>query len=249
MKNLAGKTALVTGGSRGIGKAICLALAQRGAQVVFSYEKSVEEAEKLAADIAKKNGSALPVRADARDPDEAKMLFHKTIEEFGGLDILINNAGIVQPSSLAFMSDEAWKSVVETNLHGAFYLCRISVQHLLKQKLGGSIINIASVAGLRTSSGQSNYIASKSALIAFSRALAREVAQYSIRVNVVAPGLIDTDMVRAISKEKLADFLGEIPMGRLGYPDEVANVVCFLLSEEASYITGSVLRIDGGLGA
>ena len=119
----------------------------------------------------------------------------------------------------------------------------------LKTKLGGSIINITSVAGLRTSSGQSNYIASKSALIAFSRALAREVAQYSIRVNVVAPGLIDTDMVRAISKEKLADFLGEIPMGRLGYPDEVANVVCFLLSEEASYITGSVLRIDGGLGA
>ena len=249
MVNFEGKTALVTGGSRGIGKAICLALAQRGAQVVFSYEKSEEQAEKLVDSIAKTKGSAFPVQADARDPDDAKMLFHKTIKEFSGLDFLINNAGIVRPSSLAIMSDEAWKNVVETNLYGAFYLCRISVQHFLKQKIGGSIINIASLAGLRASTGQSNYVASKSALIAFTRALAREVAQYSIRVNVVAPGLIDTDMVRAISEDKMADFLEGIPMGRLGSPDEVANVVCFLLSEEASYITGSVLRIDGGLGA
>lgn len=249
MEGLAGKTALVSGGSRGIGAAIVLDLAKNKVNVAFSYRSSKEAAETLVHQVEDMGQKAMAIPSDVKDPESVKNFIKAARQAYGQIDFLVNNAGIIYPASLAFMSNSYWKEVLEINLYGTFYLSRLVVQYLLKEKNPGSIVNIASLSGFLGTPGQVNYAASKGGMIAFTQSLAKEVAPYGIRVNVVAPGFIETDMVRMIPEDKMKYFMANIPMQRVGKPEEVAKAVSFLLSDSASYITGSVLRIDGGYGA
>ena len=249
MDGLAGKTALVSGGSRGIGKTIVLELAKNKVNVAFSYVNSRESAEKLAASVKEMGQEAVAVQSDVRDFESVKNFLRTAKDKYGKIDFLVNNAGIIRPRSLAFMSDADWKDVLETNLYGTFFLTRLIIQYFLKEKTGGSIVNVSSLTGIKAVSGQTNYAASKGAMIAFTKSLAKEVAPYGIRVNAVAPGYIQTDMVKTIPEDKMNELLEDIPMKRIGKPEEVAKAVNFLLSDSASYITGHVLLIDGGYGA
>jgi 3-oxoacyl-[acyl-carrier protein] reductase len=194
-------------------------------------------------------GDVRAVAADAADARAAARLVEQAVGAVGEIDLLVNNAGINRAASLAFMSDASWDAVIQTNLSGAFYLTRLTVQRLLKHKRPGSIVNVSSLTALRGASGQTYYAASKAGLIGMTASLAREVAPYGIRVNAVAPGYIDTEMVAAMPKDRVAALVDQIPMKRLGRGDEVARMVSFLLSDAASYITGSVIPIDGGHGA
>jgi 3-oxoacyl-[acyl-carrier protein] reductase len=236
--SLEGKTALVTGASRGIGRAIAVELAAGGASVVLGYRSGQEEAESLAAEIG---GRAL--QADVSSPDEARRL----VDEAGDLDILVNNAGLTRDGVLARMSDEDWRVVLETNLSSVFYTCRAVTRPMMKKR-AGSIVNISSIVGVHGNWGQTNYAASKAGIIGFTKSLARELGSRNVRANVVAPGYVKTQLTEVLPEEATGAMLGNTPLGRLGEPEDVAGAVRFLCSEAASFITGEVLLVDGGLG-
>jgi len=236
--SLEGKTALVTGGSRGIGAAVARELARAGATVVVGYRSSVEEAEAMAAEVG---GRA--VQADVSNGDDAKRL----VVEAGDLDVLVNNAGITRDGVLARMSDDDWRSVLETNLSSVFYTCRAVSRGMMKRR-GGSIVNLSSIVGLHGNWGQSNYAASKGGIVAFTKSLAQELGSRGVRANVVAPGYIKTQLTDAIPEDARQQMLGLTPLGRFGEPEDVARAVRFLSSDDASFITGEVLVVGGGLG-
>jgi 3-oxoacyl-[acyl-carrier protein] reductase len=235
--SLEGRTALVTGGSRGIGRAIALELAQAGASVVLGYNSGADEAEAVATEAG---GRA--VRADVSDPDAARAL----VEEAGELDILVNNAGVTRDGLIARMPDDDWRSVVETNLSGMFYTCRAAARGMMKRR-SGSVVNISSIVGLRGNPGQTNYAAAKAGIVGFTKALARELGTRGVRANVVMPGYITTRLTDVLPEEAREAMLANTPLGRLGDPEDVARAVRFLCSDEASFITGEVLLVDGGL--
>ena len=236
--SLEGKTALVTGGSRGIGRAIAVEFARAGADVVIGYRSGAEEAEAVAAEIG---GRA--VQADVADPEQAKAL----VEEAGEIAILVNNAGLTRDGVLARMTDADWRDVIETNLSSVFYTCRAASRGMMKRR-GGAIVNISSIVGLRGNWGQTNYSASKAGIIGFTKSLARELGSRGVRANVVAPGYVKTRLTDELPEEAREAMLGNTPLGRLGDPEDVAGAVRFLCSDEASFITGEVLLVDGGLG-
>ncbi|MDX6369138.1 MAG: 3-oxoacyl-[acyl-carrier protein] reductase [Gaiellaceae bacterium] len=233
-----GKTALVTGGSRGIGRAIALELARAGADVTLSYRSGKEEAEQVAQEAG---GRA--VAADVSDAEQAKAL----VEAAGELDILVNNAGVTRDGLLARMSDEDWRVVIDTNLSGTFHTCRAVARGMMKRR-SGAIVNVSSIVGVHGNPGQTNYSASKAGIIGFTKALARELGNRGVRANVVAPGYVDTRLTQVIADELKELMLGNTPLGRFGQPEDVAGAVRFLCSDAASFITGEVLLVDGGLG-
>jgi 3-oxoacyl-[acyl-carrier protein] reductase len=235
--SLDGKTALVTGGSRGIGKAIAVELARAGASVVVGYRSGSDEAEAVASEIG---GRA--VQADVADAEDAKRL----VEEAGDLDILVNNAGLTRDTLLARMSDQDWRAVIDTNLGGVFNTCRAAVRNMMRRR-SGSIVNVASIVGLRGNPGQTNYSASKAGIIGFTKSLARELGSRGVRANVVAPGYVSTRLTDVIADELKERVLAATPLGRFGDPEDIAAAVRFLCSDEASFITGEVLLVDGGL--
>ncbi len=236
--SLEGKTALVTGGSRGIGRAVALELGRAGAAVVVGYRTEAGEAEAVASEIG---GRA--VQADVSDPEQAKAL----VDEAGEIDVLVNNAGTTRDGVLARMLDEDWRTVLETNLSSTFYTCRAAARGMMKRRRG-AIVNISSIVGVHGNWGQTNYAASKAGIIGFTKSLARELGSRGVRANVVAPGYVKTALTEAIPDEARETMLGNTPLGRLGDPEHVAAAVRFLVSDEASFITGEVLLVDGGLG-
>ena len=236
--SLEGKAALVTGGSRGIGRAIALELADAGAAVVVGYRAGADDAEEVA-----KAAGGRAVQADVSDATGAQRL----VEEAGDLDLLVNNAGITRDGLLARMPDDDWRAVLETNLSGAFYTCRAVARSMMRRR-AGAIVNVSSIVGLHGNPGQTNYSASKAGIIGFTKALARELAPRGVRANVVAPGYVDTRLTREISDEMRELMLKNTPLQRFGEPEDVAGAVRFLCSDEASFITGEVLLVDGGLG-
>jgi 3-oxoacyl-[acyl-carrier protein] reductase len=236
--SLEGRTALVTGGSRGIGAAIARELGRAGASVVVGYRSGAEEAEAVAGEIG---GRA--VQADVSSPDDAKRL----VEEAGEVEVLVNNAGITRDGVLARMSDEDWRAVLETNLSSVFYMCRAVSRGMMKRR-GGAIVNLSSIVGIHGNWGQTNYAASKGGIIAFTKSLAQELGSRGVRANVVAPGYIQTQLTDAIPEEAKTQMLGLTPLGRFGDPEDVARAVRFLCSDDASFITGEVLVVSGGLG-
>jgi 3-oxoacyl-[acyl-carrier protein] reductase len=244
---LSGKVAIVTGGARGIGEALVRTLCREGAACLFTYVSSSSSAETLAQEIRESGGKAVPVMLDVRDYDGARRLVTQAKEDFGRIDILVNNAGITRDRSLMMMSRAEWSEVIETDLTGVFNMSQSCITTFLKQK-SGNIVNISSVSGIKPMAGQVNYSAAKAGVIGFTKSLAKEVAPYNIRVNAVAPGFIETDMLMQLHEKQRVKVLEEIPVGRFGMPEEVAQAVRFLVSDEAAYITGQVVQIDGGLG-
>jgi 3-oxoacyl-[acyl-carrier protein] reductase len=236
--SLEGKNALVTGASRGIGLAIATELARAGASVVVSYRTGADEAEELAKEIG---GRA--VQADVSDPESAAAL----VEEAGDLDVLVNNAGVTRDQLLLRMSDDDWRTVIDTNLSSCFYTCRAVTRGMMRKR-AGSIVNISSIVGLRGNAGQTNYSASKAGLIGFTKSLARELGSRNVRANVVVPGYMKSRLTDVLTEEQTGAMLGNTPLGRLGDPEDVAGAVRFLSSDDASFITGAVLVVDGGLG-
>ncbi len=241
---LAGQVAIVTGASRGIGRAISLQLAQVGAKVVVNYASSSDAAEELVAQIASSGGEALAIRADVSKADQIDALFGTVMDKWGRVDILVNNAGIARDTLLLRMKPEDWQAVIDTNLTGVFLCTRVASKIMLKQK-SGRIINIASVAGQIGNPGQANYSAAKAGAIGFTKAVAKELASRGITVNAVAPGFIATDMTTDLKSEGILQF---IPLGRYGQPEEIAGMVRFLAADPAAaYITGQTFNVDGGM--
>ena len=236
--SLDGKQALVTGASRGIGRAIAAELSRAGASVVVGYRSGAEEAEALAAEIG---GRA--VQADVADPEQAARL----VDESGDLDILVNNAGLTRDGLILRMSDEDWRTVLDTNLGGVFHTCRAAARGMMKRR-SGSIVNLTSVVGLHGNPGQTNYAASKAGIIGFTKSLAREMASRGVRANAVAPGYIQTALTEVLPDEVQEAILANTPLARFGTPEDVAGAVRFLCADEASFVTGEVLLVDGGLG-
>jgi 3-oxoacyl-[acyl-carrier protein] reductase len=236
--SLEGKNALVTGASRGIGRAIATELAQAGASVVLSYNTGADEAQELAQEIG---GRA--VQADVSDAASAAAL----VEEAGDLDVLVNNAGVTRDGLLVRMSDEDWHTVIDTNLASCFYTCRAVTRGMMKKR-AGAIVNISSIVGLHGNWGQTNYAASKAGIVGFTKALARELGSRNVRANVVVPGYVKSRLTDVLPEDATQTMLQNTPLGRLGDPEDVAGAVRFLCSEEASFVTGAVLLVDGGLG-
>lgn len=243
---LDGKTALVTGASRGIGRAIALRLAAEGARVAINYAGNVKAAEEVKAAIEAAGGTAILCRADVADSAAVEAMVADVAKEFGAIDILVNNAGITRDTLLMRMKDEDFAKVLDTNLKGVFY-CTKAVAKLMMKKRAGRIINMASVVGLVGNAGQTNYAAAKAGVIGFSKSAAKELASRGITVNAVAPGFIGTDMTADLPESVKEKALSDIPLGRAGQPEDVANAVLFLASEQASYITGQVVHVDGGM--
>ncbi|MER3397365.1 MAG: beta-ketoacyl-ACP reductase [Chloroflexota bacterium] len=243
---LDGKVAVVTGSSRGIGRAIALKLADRGAKVVVNYRTSQAEAEEVASLIRKCGSEAVTFKADVSRREEAEALIQEALGRFGRLDILVNNAGLIRDTLLVRMSDEDWDLVMDVNLRGTFYCCRAAVRPMIRQRWG-RIINMSSIVGVHGNVGQANYSAAKAGVIGFTKSLAKEVASRNVTVNVVAPGLIETDVTTKLNERVKAELFKRIHLGRLGTPEEVAELVAFLASDAAGYITGQVLLIDGGM--
>jgi 3-oxoacyl-[acyl-carrier protein] reductase len=236
--SLDGRTALVTGASRGIGRAVAVELAAAGASVVVNYRTGREEAEALASEIG---GRA--VQADVSDPDEARVL----VEDAGDLDILVNNAGVTRDGLLARMSDEDWHTVIDTNLTSVFNTCRAATRGMMRRR-NGAIVNMSSIVGVHGNWGQTNYGASKAGIIGFTKSLARELGSRNVRANVIAPGYVTTRLTEVLPEDAKQTMLTNTPLGRLGDPEDVARAVRFLCADEASFITGEVLLVDGGLG-
>ena len=241
---LKGKVAIVTGGSRGIGRAIVLELVRCGAKVVFTYLKSVEPAALLLDEIKEMGGAAETLKSDSRDYAKARSVIEETIKKFGTLDILVNNAGIIKDKALMTMEPSEWQEVIDTNLTGYFNMAKACIVTMLKQK-SGNIINISSVAGVVGIPRQVNYSSAKAGIVGLTKSLAKEVASYNIRVNAVAPGYIETDMTKDLKQKE--NLMKLIPEGRFGKPEEVAKAVSFLASDKSQYITGQVIKVDGGL--
>ncbi len=246
MSGLEGQVGVVTGGSRGIGRAISLALAREGCRVVINYHSNADAARQVVQEIEALGGQALAVQGDVSRAQEAQALIERALEAFGTLDILVNNAGITRDGLLMRMSEEDWDAVLDTNLKGAYH-CIKAAQRTLLRKRAGRIIQISSVSGLRGNAGQANYAAAKAGLIGLTKAMARELAPRGITVNAVAPGFIESDMTRVLGGEMVAQAQAQIPLQRLGCPEDVAAAVVFLASPQAAYITGQVLCVDGGL--
>ena len=240
--SLDGKVALVTGGSRGIGAAIARELGRAGARVAVNYRSGREAAEAVAAEAG-----GIAVGANVGDPAEAQALLEQVEAELGDVDALVNNAGITRDTLIARMSDEDWDEVIDTNLRGAFNTCRAVSRKMLRRR-SGAIVNLTSVVGLHGNPGQANYAASKAGIIGLTKALARELGTRGVRVNAVAPGYIATELTNVLSEEVRGAILGNTPLGRLGDPEHVAAAVRFLCSDEAAFVTGEVLLVDGGLG-
>ena len=243
---LDGKTALVTGASRGIGRAIALRLAAEGARVAINYAGNVKAAEEVKAAIEAAGGTAILCRADVADSAAVEAMIADVAKEFGAIDILVNNAGITRDTLLMRMKDEDFAKVLDTNLKGVFY-CTKAVAKLMMKKRAGRIVNMASVVGLVGNAGQTNYAAAKAGVIGFSKSAAKELASRGITVNAVAPGFIGTDMTADLPESVKEKMLTDIPLGRMGEPEDVASAVLFLASDQASYITGQVVNVDGGM--
>ena len=246
MKLLESKVAIVTGGSRGIGKAICQSFAENGCDVAFTYNNSKESAESLAAELNKLGVKVKAYKSDASSFDDASKLVDDVISDFGKIDVLVNNAGIKKDNLLMRMDKEDFDSVVNTNLSSVFNLTKSSIRTFLKQR-SGSIINISSVVGVKGNAGQSNYSASKAGIIGFSKSVALELGSRNIRSNVIAPGFIETDMTDSLSEDVINSWKESIPLKRGGNPSDVGNACVFLASDLSSYITGQVLHVDGGM--
>jgi len=246
MIDLSGRTALVTGGSRGIGRAIALRLATQGADVAFTYRGNETAAAETVAAIEVLGRRALAVQCDAREPTTAESTVKTVLEAFGKIDILVNNAGITRDDLIMRMTEEAWREVLETNLFGAFWMTKAVTRPMLKARYG-RIVNITSVSGQAGQTGQANYSSAKAGLIGLTKASARELASRSITVNAVAPGFVLTELTQDLPEPLLAEITNRTPLGRFGTTEEIASAVAFLVSEEAAYITGHVLAVDGGL--
>jgi 3-oxoacyl-[acyl-carrier protein] reductase len=246
MSEFQGRAAIVTGGSRGIGRAIVEELARRGAAVAFSYSRNQEMADQVVAAVEATGGRARAFQADVTDAKAAEEMVKAVKAEFGSVDYLVNNAGITRDKLIMMMSAEDWDAVIDTNLKGVFNVTKPAVTIMVRQRRG-AILNISSISGVVGMAGQTNYSASKAGLIGFTKALAKEVARRSVTVNALALGLIETDMTTGLAEEYKQKMLEQIPLGRYGSASEVARVAAFLLSEDARYITGQVIQADGGL--
>jgi len=246
MYRLDEKVAIVTGASRGIGRAIAVDLARHGATVVVNFNRSPEEAHKVVAEILAAGGKADAVQADVSKPDQAEALIQAAIDHFGSLDILVNNAGTTRDQLIMKLSEDDWDTVLDTNLKSAFNCSKAAIRPMMRKRFG-RIINITSVVGITGNAGQSNYAASKAGLIGLTRSLAREVASRKITVNAVAPGFIPTNLTVGLPDDVKEAIIRTIPLGRWGEPEEVAHAVTFLASDNAAYITGQVLPVDGGM--
>ncbi|MDD3295758.1 MAG: 3-oxoacyl-[acyl-carrier-protein] reductase [Candidatus Omnitrophica bacterium] len=247
MKKFKDKVIVVTGGSRGIGKACCEAFAREGANIVFTYNSSQEAAKSLKQEIETSGSQVLALQLDVKKYDACRKFVEKVLDKFQKIDVLINNAGIINDKALMMMSESDWLDVINTNLNGTFNVTKNSIISFMKQRKG-NIINISSLSGILGLPRQANYAASKGGMISFTRSLAREVAPLNIRVNAIAPGFIQTDMIKGLREDYVKDVLPQIPLGRFGEAKEVAQVALFLAGDESDYITGQVLRVDGGLG-
>lgn len=246
MKLLAGKTALITGASRGIGEGIARKFAEQGANVAFTYARSEEKALALAAELSDLGVTVKAYQSDAADYTAAEQLTEQVVQDFGRIDVLVNNAGVTKDNLLLRMSESEWDTVVDTNLKSVFNLTKQVSRIMLKQR-SGSIINLSSIVGMKGQAGQSNYAASKAGIIGFSKSVADELGTRSIRCNVIAPGFIQTDMTDALGETLKAEYLKSIPMKRLGTAEEVANAALFLASDLSSYVSGQVLSVCGGM--
>ena len=237
---------LVTGGSKGIGRAVVTAFAEADDAVVINYSKSRNEAEALKLELSQRNDSISIEKADVADSAQVKEMINNVIEKHGRIDVLVNNAGITRDSFLMLMSERDWSDVIDVNLTGVFNCSKAVSEYMISQR-GGVIINIASLSGITGLPGQTNYSAAKGGIIAFTKALAKELAHFGIRVNAVAPGVIETEIINSLNEKVKHNFLDNIPLKRFGRPEEVASVVRFLASQEASYITGETICVTGGL--
>ena len=240
------KTVFVTGGSRGIGKEVALKFADNGYNVVINYVSSKTNVEELQSEFESKGVKTLIMQADVTDKEAIEEVVKKAIEEFGAIDVLVNNAGITKDTLLMKMKTEEFEDVIKVNLQGTFNVTKNVINYMIKAR-SGKIINISSVVGISGNAGQTNYSASKAGIIGFTKSLAKEVAKRNINVNAVAPGFIQTDMTNILKEETKENIVKQIPLGRIGNPQDVANVVKFLASDDSSYITGQVINIDGGL--
>jgi 3-oxoacyl-[acyl-carrier protein] reductase len=243
---LGGKVALVTGASRGIGRAIALRLAKEGAAVVLNYAGNASAAEEVRQQIVSTGGRAMLAQADVSDAAAVEKMVKDAVEEFGQIDILVNNAGVTRDNLLMRMKEEDWDTVINTNLKGIFH-CTKLISKLMMKKKSGRIVNMASVVGITGNAGQANYAAAKAGVIGFSKSIAKELASRGITVNMVAPGYIETDMTAVLPDKVREAMAGNIPLGRAGKPEDVADAVLFLVSDQASYITGQVIHVDGGM--
>lgn len=244
--SLTGKNALVTGASRGIGRAIAVELAKNGANIAISYVNNKDKAEEVVNEIKRYGVKAIAVKADVSKEEEVLNMVKIVKESIGSIDILVNNAGINRDNLLMRMSTEDWDKVIDTNLKGTYLCSKALIRDMIKKK-SGKIINITSVAGVAGNFGQTNYSASKAGVIGFTKSLAKEVASRGINVNAIAPGLIETDMTLALKEDIRDSLVKNIPMGRLGTVQDIANIVIFLASEKSNYITGQVINVDGGM--
>ncbi|WP_114782641.1 3-oxoacyl-[acyl-carrier-protein] reductase [Botryobacter ruber] len=246
MKTLEGKVALVTGASKGIGRAIAQKFVELGAQVAFTYLSSVEKGQQLEQELSAGGGKAKGFRSDASDYAQAEKLVDDVVKEFGKLDIVVNNAGITRDGLLMRMNEEQWDAVINTNLKSVFSVTKAATKSMMRAK-SGSIINITSVVGLKGNAGQANYAASKAGIIGFTKSVALELGSRNIRCNAVAPGFIETEMTGELDQKVVDEWRKAIPLKRGGTPEDVANCVAFLASDDSAYISGQVLQVDGGM--